>query len=53
MDKWQGKVMTIREVCNYGFYKMEEDKDEYSGNRKPGWDWYKDMIQGLYDENLI
>lgn len=48
MDKWLGKVMTIRYV-DENYYSMEEDYNEYSG----GWFWYEDMIDGLADERKI
>ena len=42
MDKWLGKVMTVREVIN-DWAKMEEDMGEhYSGK---GWYWYPEMIE--------
>lgn len=46
MDKWLGKVMTIRRVDEHLLnpYKMEEDCDEYKGD---GWFWYDEMIAGL------
>lgn len=43
MDKWLGKVMTIRE-CYLTSYRMKEDYGEYNGY---GWCWYEDMIAGL------
>lgn len=43
MDKWLGKVMTIRE-CSLTSYRMKEDYGEYTGY---GWFWYEDMIAGL------
>ena len=43
MDKWLGKVMTIRE-CSLTSYRMKEDYGEYTGY---GWCWYEDMIDGL------
>jgi hypothetical protein len=43
MDKWLGKVMTIRE-CSLAQYRMKEDYGEYNGY---GWYWYDDMIAGL------
>lgn len=43
MDKWLGKVMTIRGLFSRG-YVMEEDYGEYTGY---GWCWYEDMIAGL------
>ena len=45
MDKWLGKVMTIREADNSSnLYKMEEDQQEFCGH---GWTWYDEMIAGL------
>lgn len=46
MDKWLGKVMTIRWTDDDS-YKMIEDKDEHCGN---GWFWFDHMIEGLADE---
>ncbi len=43
MDKWLGKVMTIRE-CLLSGYWMEED---YGENIGYGWWWDDDMISGL------
>ena len=43
MDKWLGKVMTIREY-SLTKYRMKEDYSEYYGY---GWFWYDDMISGL------
>lgn len=43
MDKWLGKVMTIRE-CLLSGYWMEEDFGENIGF---GWRWDDDMISGL------
>ena len=43
MDKWLGKVMTIRE-CLLSGYWMEEDYGEKIGY---GWCWDDDMISGL------
>ena len=45
MDKWLGKVMTVKEV--YPTYcKMEEDKNEWSID---GWNWYPEMIERRVD----
>ena len=43
MDKWLGKVMTIRKIHdnNNDACKMEEDKTEFCG----GWYWYPYMIE--------
>lgn len=46
MDKWLGKVMTIRECRNfenYTAYKMKEDIEEHV----LGWNWHETMIDGL------
>lgn len=43
MDKWLGKVVTIRE-CLLSGYWMEED---YGENIGYGWCWDDDMISGL------
>lgn len=43
MDKWLGKVMTIRGLSWFG-YSMEEDYGEYLGD---GWMWDDSMISGL------
>lgn len=51
MDKWLGKVMTIRRVDDTGsYYKMKEDKGEYADT---GWYWYENSIEGLACENKI
>lgn len=42
MDKWLGKVMTIRRVG--AFYQMEEDFGENYGS---GWLWDDSMIAGM------
>lgn len=45
MDKWLGKVMTIRSVARFlPGYWMEED---YGENIGCGWAWEDDMISGL------
>lgn len=43
MDKWLGKVMTIRDVSSPGYW-MRED---YGENKGYGWLWDDDMIFGL------
>ena len=52
MDKWLGKVMTIREVYDSEInpYKMEEDQQEFCGN---GWTWGDEMIAGLAETITI
>lgn len=40
MDKWFGKVMTVRERDLF-IAKMEEDKYEWPN----GWSWYPEMIE--------
>lgn len=49
MDKWLGKVMTIRDVCER-CYQMQEDWGEHRGG---GWLWFEEMIDGLADEQKI
>lgn len=46
MDKWLGKVMTIREVRVLD-YRMKEDMDEHYGE---GWYWNEACIEGLAHE---
>lgn len=46
MDKWLGKVMTIREL-GMNCVLMEEDKKEYYGN---GWNWFPEMIECVVSE---
>lgn len=43
MNKWLGKVMTIRGLSSFGYW-MEEDYGEYLGD---GWMWDDSMISGL------
>lgn len=43
MDKWLGKVMTIRDLSSTGYW-MRED---YGENYGYGWLWDDDMISGL------
>ena len=43
MDKWLGKVMTIRDLSSPGYW-MRED---YGENYGYGWLWDDDMISGL------
>lgn len=51
MDKWLGKVMTIRRVdCVTLCYRMVEDESEQDGY---GWYWYENSIEGLACENKI
>lgn len=47
MDKWLGKVMTIRRVDSMCNYKMEEDADENGS----GWFWFIDDIEGKVVED--
>lgn len=46
MDKWLGKVMTVRgkdkNFCGVVFLSMEEDRKEYLGG---GWSWFPEMIE--------
>ena len=48
MDKWLGKIMTIREV-SFNDYKMEEDKTENCGT---GWYWNNKCIEGKVVEDV-
>lgn len=48
MDKWLGKIMTIRDIGE-NYYKMEEDYGEHHN----GWFWYEEMIDGLANERKI
>lgn len=41
MDKWLGKIMTVRTADSH--YRMEEDLDEHCGN---GWSWNTKCIEG-------
>lgn len=52
MDKWLGKVMTIRKHSGYTeVWQMEEDKKEHRGD---GWYWTEQSIAGLAEtENKI
>jgi len=47
MNHWQGTIMTIKTVGNYR-YKMNEDENDRSENSPDGWNWYDNMIEGLY-----
>lgn len=50
MDKWLGKVMTIRECHVFEdctTYRMKEDIAERCG----GWNWHEEMIDGLAEES--
>lgn len=49
MDKWLGKIMTVRDVGNLS-YKMVEDIKE---NKGIGWFWAEQCISGLACENKI
>lgn len=55
MDKWLGKVMTIRGVYKTSgsvrWYKMVEDEREYNDNAEPGWDWLPAAIVGKVGES--
>lgn len=46
MDKWLGKIMTIRYIGHYGYVRMREDADENDG----GWYWSSSMIDCKVDE---
>ena len=46
MDKWLGKVMTIRSVESHGYYTMEEDNGR--------WAWSENSLAGLSrDEKIV
>ncbi len=51
MDKWLGKVMTVRERLDELTIQMEEDKHENAG----GWIWWCNMIERKVstDDTLI
>lgn len=49
MDKWLGKVMTIREIERNGDYRMYEDTGERYGD---SWYWDDNMIAGLAEEEI-
>ena len=46
MDKWLGKIMTIRAIEDNS-YRMEEDLGEFHGN---GWEWFPEFIDCLAPE---
>ena len=48
MDKWLGKIMTIRGFTRTGIARMVEDKTEYNGN---GWFWYPEVIAYKVDDH--
>lgn len=48
MDKWLGKVMTIRDIHG-DCYRMKEDKKEFDGN---GWLWDDNMIDELVEAGI-
>ena len=47
MDRWLGKIMTIRDIAGPGTVRMREDVGEYGGG---GWYWYPHMIDCKVDE---
>lgn len=49
MDKWLGKVMTVKSIDGM-FYKMVEDAED---NTRYGWFWSENCIAGLACENKI
>ena len=49
MDKWLGKVMTVRDV-GITLYRMVEDTED---NEWGGWVWTENCIAGLACENKI
>ena len=46
MNRWLGKIMTIRDTAGSGTVRMREDVGEYGG----GWYWYPHMIDCKVDE---
>ena len=53
MDKWLGKIMTVREKTFIGTLLMEEDKDEWDGCLSGGFCWSNDMIDSVIKEETI
>lgn len=49
MDHWLGQIVTIRKVPNHngGWFKIEEDSDERSGE---GWVWRANGFSEIIDE---
>lgn len=47
MDKWLGKVMTIKSTDGFWNYSMVEDQGEFFGR---GWYWTDTMIAGLAEK---
>ena len=52
MDKWLGKVMTVRYVSER-WYQMVEDSENSTENSGYGWLWNDNCIAGLACENKI
>lgn len=48
MDKWLGKVMTIKVVTD-DYYRMEEDFHE--GTLNMGWHWFEHMVECKVSED--
>lgn len=42
MDKWVGKIMTIRLIIEDNYFLMEEDQNENNGL---GWSWYVEDLE--------
>lgn len=47
MNRWLGKIMTIRDIAGSGTVRMREDVGENCGG---GWYWYPHMIDCKVDE---
>ena len=47
MDKWLGRIMTVRKLCK-GSVKMEEDKTE--GLSEDGWCWFPNAIDYIIED---
>lgn len=53
MDKWLGRVMTIREATTVGVYRMVEDRHD-RGPHFLGWVWNDACIAGFaYSQKII
>ena len=52
MDKWLGKIMTVRYVSKR-WYQMVEDSEDSTENGGYGWLWNENCIAGFACENKI
>ena len=46
MDRWLGKIMTIRDIAGPEIVRMREDANEFNG----GWYWFPHMIDRKVEE---